>query len=345
MIQYYRAPFRTCKGSPRLKQMAIHGLRIDHSRVSPTTQCGGLEDDSTSIPLFVRSVEDALPNARVLTTPVVEYWLWTRQGDAVMSALMTHPTATKTLNTSDGQPAVGLHGHPLEANMARASVAESIGSFVLVLTIVSTVVAANLARSVAGTPYGSLAVPAAGGLALAVIVASLGHISGAHVNPAVTLGLAVNRRFPWAYVPAYLLSQLGGAIGAALVAWSLYGDRARSVVHLGATYPAAGEPIWRIVSVEGVVTFLLVLVVVSVATDSRVPAGAAALAIGSALAAAILISGPISGAGVNPARALGPMIVASKFTDWWAYIIAPLIGGTLAITAYDRILRGGSTPI
>jgi len=105
------------------------------------------------------------------------------------------------------------------------------------------------------------------------------------------------------------------------------------------------EPIWRIVSVEGVVTFLLVLVVVSVATDSRVPAGVAALAIGSALAAAILISGPISGAGVNPTRALGPMIVASKFTDWWAYIIAPLIGGTLAITAYDRILRGGSTPI
>jgi glycerol uptake facilitator-like aquaporin len=88
----------------------------------------------------------------------------------------------------------------------------------------------------------------------------------------------------------------------------------------------------------------LVLVVVSVATDGRVPAGVAALAIGSALAAAILISGPISGAGVNPARALGPMIVAGKFTDWWAYIVAPLVGGTLATTAYDRILRRGSAP-
>jgi len=88
----------------------------------------------------------------------------------------------------------------------------------------------------------------------------------------------------------------------------------------------------------------LVLVVVSVATDGRVPAGVAALAIGSALGAAILISGPISGAGVNPARALGPMIVAGKFTDWWAYVVAPLVGGTLATTTYDRVLRRGSTP-
>jgi MIP family channel proteins len=267
-----------------------------------------------------------------------------RQVDAVMDGSMTQPTPVEPTNTRNGERSVGLHGHPLEANMARASVGEAIGTFVLVLAIVSTVVAANLGKSVAGSPYGSLAVPVAGGLALAIIVASLGHISGAHLNPAVTFGLAVNRQFPWAYVPAYVFAQLGGAIGAALVAWSLYGDKARSEVNLGATYPAAGVTIWRTLSAEAVVTFILVLVVVSVATDGRVPAGVAALAIGSALAAAILISGPISGAGVNPARALGPMIVAGKFTDWWAYIVAPLVGGTLATTAYDRILRRGSAP-
>jgi MIP family channel proteins len=269
-------------------------------------------------------------------------------GDQTKDAEMTAPTTLLTpierTNVSSPRRHVGLHGHPLEANMARASVAEAIGTFVLVLTIISTVVAASLDRSVAGTPFGSLAVPIAGGLALAIMVASLGHISGAHLNPAVTFGLAVNRRFPWAYVPAYIIAQLGGAIAAALVAWSFYGDTARSDVNLGATYPAVGVPVWRALSAEAVVTFVLVLVVVSVATDGRVPAGVAALAIGSALAAAILISGPISGAAVNPVRALGPMIVAGKFTDWWAYVIAPLIGGILATTAYDRILRRGSAP-
>jgi MIP family channel proteins len=262
-----------------------------------------------------------------------------------MSAPTTLLPAIERTSTRSSRHRIGLHGHPFEDNMARASVAEAIGTFVLVLTIIGTVVAASLERSVAGTPYGSLAVPVAGGLALAIMVASLGHISGAHFNPAVTLGLAVNRRFPWAYVPAYVIAQLGGAIAAALVAWSFYGDRARSGVKLGATYPAVGVPVWRALSVEAVVTFVLVLVVVSVATDGRVPAGVAALAIGSALAAAILISGPISGAGVNPVRALGPMIVAGKFTDWWAYVTAPLIGGTLATTVYDRILRRGSTPV
>jgi MIP family channel proteins len=264
--------------------------------------------------------------------------------DAEMTASTTLLTPIERTNVSASRRHVGLHGHPLEANMARASVAEAIGTFVLVLTIISTVVAASLDRSVAGTPYGSLAVPVAGGLALAIMVASLGHISGAHLNPAVTFGLAVNRRFPWPYVPTYIIAQLGGAIAAALVAWSFYGDTARSGVNLGATYPAVGVPVWRALSAEAVVTFVLVLVVVSVATDGRVPAGVAALAIGSALAAAILISGPISGAAVNPVRALGPMIVAGKFTDWWAYVIAPLIGGILATTAYDRILRRGSTP-
>jgi MIP family channel proteins len=265
-----------------------------------------------------------------------------------MTGLALDPTSTEEAREErtvhHGPRPTGLHGHPLEVNMARASGAEAIGTFVLVLTIVSTVVAATLGKSVAGTPYGSVAVPIAGGLALAIIVAALGHISGAHLNPAVTLGLAVNRRFPWSYVPAYLTAQLGGAVAAALVAWGLYGDKARSEVNLAATYPAVGVTVWRALSAEAVVTFLLVLVVISVATDSRVPPGVAALAIGSALGVAILISGPITGAGVNPARALGPMIVAGRFTDWWVYIIAPLFGGALATTVYDRFLRLGSSP-
>ena len=113
---------------------------------------------------------------------------------------------------------------------------------------------------------------------------------------------------------------------------------------LGAPAPAAGVPVGRALAAEAVVTFVLVLVVVAVATDSRVPRGIAATAIGAALAVAIVISGPVSGAGVNPARAIGPMILAGQFPDWWAYLAAPLAGGVVAVALYDRFLRAGHTP-
>jgi glycerol uptake facilitator-like aquaporin len=185
-------------------------------------------------------------------------------------------------------------------------------------------------------------VPVAGGLALTVLAASLGHGSGAHLNPAVTLGLAVNRRFPWAYAPGVRARPVrrgyrrcGGHLG-------LYGSQARSRAYLGATYPAAGAGPGRVFAAEAVVTFVLILVIISVATDRRVPRSVAAMAIGAALAVAILIGGPISGAGANPARAIGPMILAGRFTDWWACLIAPLIGDALAVTAYDQLPPSGS---
>jgi len=240
--------------------------------------------------------------------------------------------------------AKGLHGHSLEGNTIRTAATEALGTFVLVLAITSTAVAATLAKPLAGAPYGSLAVPVAGGAALAVLVASLGHLSGTHLNPAVTLGLAINRRFPWTCAPAYVLAQFAGAIGAAAVTWGLYGRQARTQAYLGATYPAVGAGLGRVFAAEAIVTFVLVLVIVSVAADTRVPRGVAAMAIGSALAAAILISGPVSGAGVNPARAIGPMILTGRFTGWWAYLTAPVVGGALAVTCYERFLRKGSAP-
>ena len=244
--------------------------------------------------------------------------------------------------TASGNAAVLLHGHQLERNLARAVTAEAAGTFVLVLAITSAAVAATLSRPVAGAPYGSLAVPVAGGLALAIGVASLGHISGAHLNPAVTLGLAVNRRFPWACAPGYIIAQFAGATAAAAATWGLYGNQARSIARLGATVPAPGVSAGRVLAAEAIVTFVLVLVV-AVATVSRVPRGIAAMTIGAALAVAIVIAGPVSGAGVNPARAIA-MILAGQFSDWWAYLAAPVAGGVVAIALYDRFLRVGSTP-
>jgi MIP family channel proteins len=260
----------------------------------------------------------------------------------IMKAISISPRSGQRTAPSDA--VVFLHGHPLERNLARAVTAEAAGTFVLVLAITSAAVAATLSRPVAGAPYGSLAVPAVGGLALAIAVAGLGHISGAHLNPAVTLGLALNRHFPWAYAPGYVIAQFTGAIAAAAVTWGLYGDQARSVARLGATVPAAGVSAERVAAAEAVVTFVLVLVVVAVATDSRVPRGIAAIAIGAALAVGIVISGPLSGGGVNPARAIAPMILAGQFTDWWAYLTAPLAGAAIAVALYDRFLRAGNTP-
>jgi MIP family channel proteins len=232
----------------------------------------------------------------------------------------------------------GLHGHRIQGSLPRAAGAEALGTFVLVLTITVTAVAASLARPIAGAPYGSLAVPAAGGLALAALVASLGPVSGAHLNPAVTLGLACNRRFPWARVPAYLAAQFAGAIAAAAITWALYGSQARTRAGLGASSPATGVSVGRVLAAEAIVTFLLVLVITAVAVDSRLPVGAAAVAIGAALAAAILIAGPVSGAGVNPARAIGPMILTGRFTDWWAYLTAPVAAGIVAVLVYGQLL-------
>jgi MIP family channel proteins len=245
--------------------------------------------------------------------------------------------------TADRNAVVLLHGHQLERNLARAVTAEAAGTFVLVLAITSTAVAAALSRPVAGAPYGSLAVPVAGGLALAIGVASVGHISGAHLNPAVTLGLAVNRHFPWAYAPGYVIAQFAGATAAA------------AALGLVRESGQVDRPPWRhgpgcrgfrgaVLAAEAVVTFVLVLVVVAVATGSRVPRGIAAISIGAALAVAIVISGPVSGAGVNPARAIGPMILAGQLSDWWAYLAAPLVGAAIAVALYDRFLRAGNTP-
>jgi MIP family channel proteins len=260
----------------------------------------------------------------------------------IMKAISKNPGSGQ--RTVSSNVVVFLHGHQLEGNLARAVTAEAADTFVLVLAITSAAVAAALSRPVARAPYGSLAVPVAGGLALAIAVAIVRHISGAHLNPAVTLGLAVSSRFPWLHVPGYVLAQFAGATSAATVTWGLYGDQARSIAALGAPAPAAGVSAGRVLAAEAVVTFVLFLVVVAVATDTRVPRGIAAMTIGAALAVAIVISGPVSGAGVNPARALGPMILAGQFTDWWAYLTAPLAGGVAAVALYDRFLRAGRTP-
>jgi MIP family channel proteins len=205
-------------------------------------------------------------------------------------------------------------------------------------------VAALLQRPVAGPIYDSLATPLAFGLALLVVAAAIGHVSGGHVNPAVTIGLAATGRFPWRYVPAYLLAQLVGAVLGALATWATHGDPGRVEANLAATIPATGVGAAQALLVEALVTFVLVLAVVSVATDERVPAALAPLAVGAALAVAVLVAGPITGGAVNPVRALGPALVAGQFTGLWIYMVGPLLGGVVAAVVYDRFLTKAQAP-
>lgn len=245
-------------------------------------------------------------------------------------------------SSEGGDQSSGLYGSDTSANVLGAAVAELIGTFILVFTGTAVVAAAVLQRPTAGPAfYDSLAVALAFGLALSAIVAAIGHVSGAHVNPAVTLALAATKKFAWQYVPLYIGAQLVGAILAAIATWITYGSAARELVSLAATFPAENVGDLRALVVEILVTFILVYVVISVATDDRAPAGVAPLAVGFALACGVFIAGPITGGSLNPARTLGPMIVAWDFAAVWVYIVGPIVGAVLAAVVYDRFASQG----
>ena len=229
-------------------------------------------------------------------------------------------------------------------NMARTAVAELIGTFILVFAGTSVASAAILNLPIAGVAFNSLAVGLAFGLALAAIVYALGHVSGAHVNPAVTIGLAVIGKFPWSYVPVYIIAQITGAILAAGAVWATFGNRAREMAALGATFPTTGTSEWQAFLMESLITFILVFVIIAVATDERAQAVGAAIAIGFALGVAVLIGGPISGGSANPARTLGPMIMAGRFTAVWVYIVAPIVGGVVAAWLYSLVMAKANVP-
>jgi MIP family channel proteins len=235
----------------------------------------------------------------------------------------------------------GLYGSSTSDPILPAALAELVGTFILVFGGTAVATAAILSLPTAGQPYNSLAVALAFGLALAAVAASIGHVSGGHVNPAVTLGLASTGKFPWKSVPYYLGAQLLGAILGALGTWLAFGGPGRIEAKLAATYPAQGVGDLQAFLLEILITFILVFVVISVATDDRAPAPIAPIAVGFALAVGVFIAGPVTGGAVNPVRALGPMIVAGDLTSAWLYILGPIIGGVLAAFLYDRTMAEG----
>lgn len=173
------------------------------------------------------------------------------------------------------------------------------------------------------------------GLMVMGIILFMGKVSGAHLNPAVSIAFALRQDFPWRRVPGYIVVQLAGA---ALAAWFL-----QSVIHISATfgsnYPASGYSSFDAFLMEAVLTLGLVSVILGTASGAQNLGVLGALGVGSYIALAGLWGSPISGASMNPARTFGPNLVGWDFTDYWVYVAGPLVGAALAVGA-AFVLRG-----
>ena len=186
-----------------------------------------------------------------------------------------------------------------------------------------------------GHAAGEAALVAAPGLMLAAIILFMGSVSGAHLNPAVSLAFALRGNFPWKRVPAYVLVQFAGAVLATLTLWALIGRHGSA----GQTLPGSGISTVTALVWELVLTAGLVSVILGTASGAQQLGPMAALGVGGYLALAGLWGAPVSGASMNPARSLGPALVLGDWTSWWAYLVGPVAGALVAVgIAY--ILRG-----
>ena len=210
--------------------------------------------------------------------------------------------------------------------------AEFIGAFLLVLVATGVIMADELA----GGQVSHLGIGLSTGMAVAVIIFALGHISGAHINPAVTIGFAVGGHFPWRAVPGYVAAQMAGGILASAVLLALLG----SLADQGASLPGVG--VSQALGFEVMLTFLLMLVIVAVATDAKAQGNLAAIAIGSTVALEIIFAGPLSGASMNPARSLSPALIGWTWTGQWIYVVGPIAGAAIAALFYGWIRDDGS---
>jgi len=209
---------------------------------------------------------------------------------------------------------------------------ELLGTFFLVLVAVGGgMVSARFGGK--AVPYTALVVAPA--LMVAAVILFMGTVSGAHLNPAVSVAFALRGDFPWRRVPAYLVAQFLGAILATLLLWALIGKQGSA----GLTLPGPGISATTAMLWEAVLTTGLVSVILGTASGAQQIGPLAALGVGSYIALAGLWGSPVSGASMNPARSLGPALVLGDWTAWWAYLAGPLAGAAIAV-GFAYVLRG-----
>ena len=225
---------------------------------------------------------------------------------------------------SEEAPSVPVHSVlPLVQRVA----SEAVGTFCMVFAAAGSAMADGMSGGAVTLLGGALA----SGLVVALVIHATGHISGAHINPAVTLGFVLAGVLRARDAVPYWAAQIAGAVIAAFSLRAMFGP----VANVGGHVPAGG--ITAAFGVEIVITFTLMFVIMAVVTDKRAPAGTAALAIGAAVAVGILVAGTISGGSMNPARTFGPALASGNWAGHWLYWAGPIIGACVAALAYGRL--------
>ncbi|GMY13652.1 aquaporin NIP2-1-like [Fagus crenata] len=217
----------------------------------------------------------------------------------------------------------------------RTVFAEIIATYLLVFV---TCGSAALSLSSNDKRVSQLGASVAGGLVVTCMIYAVGHISGAHMNPAVTLAFAAFRHFPWKQVPFYAAAQLTGSISASFTLRLLL----HPIKDLGTTSPS-GSAIQSLI-MEIVVTFSMMFIASAVATDTKAVGELAGLAVGSAVCITSILAGPVSGGSMNPARTIGPALASAIYKKIWVYIVGPVIGTLGGAWAYNVIRESNKLP-
>jgi aquaporin NIP len=213
----------------------------------------------------------------------------------------------------------------------RKLIAEFIGTFALVFSGTGAIVI----NQVSGGAITHVGIALTFGLIVMAMIYCFGDVSGAHLNPAVTIGFCAARRFPLREVPGFIGAQVLGAMAASGLIRVLFPQNA----NLGATLPAGAE--YQSFTLEVVLTFFLMLVVLSVSTGAKEKGITAGIAVGAVIALEAMFAGPICGASMNPARSLAPAAVSGHWEHLWIYVVAPLVGALLAVPVCCAVREPG----
>ena len=224
-----------------------------------------------------------------------------------------------------------------------ALLGEFIGTFFFCFAGIAAILGSTPA---VGSNIGLVGIALAHGLALSVAVATFGGVSGAHFNPAVTIGFLTTGRIQAGPAAGYIVAQLAGATTAALICRSVFPEAAIAQANLGIPLPAPWATAGTVVIVEFILTFLLITAIFGTAVDTRGQAvKIGAFGIGLAVTFDILAGGPVTGASMNPARSFGPALVQGFWQWHWAYWVAPIAGAVAGAFVYDRFILERRAPI
>ncbi|EXB56000.1 putative aquaporin NIP5-1 [Morus notabilis] len=212
-------------------------------------------------------------------------------------------------------------------SLTRKLGAEFVGTFILIFAATAGPIV-NQKYNGAETLIGNAA---CAGLAVMIVILSTGHISGAHLNPSLTIAFAALRHFPWAHVPGYIVAQVSGSICASFLLKAVF----HPFMSGGVTVPTTSDG--QAFVLEFVISFNLLFVVTAVATDTRAVGELAGIAVGATVMLNILIAGPASGGSMNPVRTLGPAVAAGNYRALWIFMVAPTLGALAGAATYTTV--------